>query len=182
MGHDRMTTLSDTLTVGLVLMLLFGSIVLYLYTCIQQSEQKISLLESILLDLKMSHEMKSYTELPAEEAPVVVHDSPEVQESKEDYAPFLEEEETVDTGREEVALDIEELPTLDSEESTSPSYESMSLKELQGLAKLRGITGITKKAALVEALKQSEVKPGSQGTTGPNSFLETSAIVSHVDA
>lgn len=56
--------LSDTLTIGLVLVLLFGSIALYLYTCIQQSEQKVSLLESILLDLKMSAEVKSYTELP----------------------------------------------------------------------------------------------------------------------
>ena len=62
-----MTSLSDTLTVGLVLVLLFGSISLYLYTRIQQSEQKISLLESILLDIKMSSEIKSYTELPAVE-------------------------------------------------------------------------------------------------------------------
>jgi hypothetical protein len=60
-----MTSLSDTLTVGLVLVLLFGSVALYLYTRIQQAEQKISLLESILLDLKMSSEIKSYTELPA---------------------------------------------------------------------------------------------------------------------
>lgn len=64
--HGRMTSLSDTLTVGLVLVLLFGSIALYLYTRIQQAEQKISLLESILLDLKMSAEIKSYSELPAE--------------------------------------------------------------------------------------------------------------------
>jgi hypothetical protein len=60
-----MTSLSDTLTVGLVLVLLFGSIALYLYTRLQQAEQKISLLESILLDLKMSAEIKSYSELPA---------------------------------------------------------------------------------------------------------------------
>ena len=36
-----MTSLSDTLTVGLVLVLLFGSIALYLYTRLQQAEQKI---------------------------------------------------------------------------------------------------------------------------------------------
>ena len=58
--------LNDTLTISLILVLLFGSIALYLYTCIQQSEQKISLLESILLDLKMSAEVKSYIELPIE--------------------------------------------------------------------------------------------------------------------
>ena len=60
--HGRMTSLSDTLTVGLVLVLLFGSIALYLYTRLQQAEQKISLLESILLDLKMSAEIKSYSD------------------------------------------------------------------------------------------------------------------------
>jgi hypothetical protein len=64
-----MTSLSDTLTVGLVLVLLFGSIALYLYTRLQQAEQKISLLESILLDLKMSTEIKSYSELPASDLP-----------------------------------------------------------------------------------------------------------------
>ena len=74
-----MTALSDTLTVCLVLILLFGSIALYLYTRIQQSEQKISLLEGILLDLKMSSEVKSYSELPAHEARV---------DGTDTYAPY----------------------------------------------------------------------------------------------
>lgn len=60
-----MTALSDTLTVSLVLVLLFGSIALYLYTRIQQAEQRINLLDSIVLEMKMSSEVKSYTELPA---------------------------------------------------------------------------------------------------------------------
>jgi hypothetical protein len=62
-----MTALSDTLTISLVLVLLFGSIALYLYTRIQQAEQRINLLESIVLELKMSSEVKTYTELPASE-------------------------------------------------------------------------------------------------------------------
>lgn len=69
-----MNNLSDTLTIGLVLVLLFGSIALYLYTRIQQSEQKINLLESILLDLKMSNEIKEYTELPADDMEESVSD------------------------------------------------------------------------------------------------------------
>ena len=87
-----MTSLSDTLTVGLVLVLLFGSIALYLYTRIQQAEQKISLLESILLDLKMSSEIKSYSELPADQEETVartVHLSTE--QSAGGYAPFSED-------------------------------------------------------------------------------------------
>lgn len=85
--HGRMTSLSDTLTVGLVLVLLFGSIALYLYTRIQQSEQKISLLESILLDLKMSSEIRSYTELPASNH----NDTPQAHNQSE-YASFDDSE------------------------------------------------------------------------------------------
>ena len=66
MLHLRMSSLSDTLTIGVVLVLLFGSIALYLYTRIQQAEQKVNLLESILLDVKMSAEIKSYSDLPAD--------------------------------------------------------------------------------------------------------------------
>jgi hypothetical protein len=87
-----MTSLSDTLTVGLVLVLLFGSIALYLYTRIQQAEQKISLLESILLDLKMSSEIKSYSELPAES---ISHKSGagfSTEQNDMSYAPFNDEE------------------------------------------------------------------------------------------
>jgi hypothetical protein len=67
MPHVRMSSLSDTLTIGVVLVLLFGSIALYLYTRIQQAEQKVNLLESILLDVKMSAEIKSYSDLPADD-------------------------------------------------------------------------------------------------------------------
>jgi hypothetical protein len=90
-----MTSLSDTLTVGLVLVLLFGSIALYLYTRIQQAEQKISLLESILLDLKMSAEIKSYSELPADQE----RDTPRTHSTEQvagNYAPFSEDNDDSD--------------------------------------------------------------------------------------
>jgi hypothetical protein len=197
-----MTTISDTLTVGLVLVLLFGSIALYLYTCIQQSEQKISLLESILLDLKMSNELKGYTELPADhvvEVAELSHESlpstpknPKNEDSSasitessalaaSDYTPFIEEEETTDTGVELLAEDLSaDSISSPTEAASKVNYDSMTLKELQGLAKSKGITGLTKKAALIEALQSADqsVKPGSVHAVGSNSFLETSAIVS----
>jgi len=187
--HGRM--LSDTLTIGLVLLLLFGSIVLYLYTCIQQSEQKISLLESILLDLKMSGEMKAYTELPADSHEVVI----EKEEKDDAYVPFndeAEEDPIVGSAAEvseyksivaDAIEDVEDITELTAEPSNDlsaePNYDAMTLKELQALAKSRGIMGVTKKAPLIEALKTSDrsVKPGSSGA-GSNSFLETSASVS----
>lgn len=59
-----MSYLGDTLTVGLILVLVFGSIALYLYTRIHQTEQKVSLLESIVLDLKLTGELPVFGEFP----------------------------------------------------------------------------------------------------------------------
>lgn len=200
-----MTSLSDTLTVGFVLVLLFGSIALYLYTCIQQSEQKISLLESILLDLKMSAEFKSYTELPAEHEsahvnPVVAAAKGDAEQNDNAYVPFddaasAEEEETI------TAMEVENLtplsqpsPKKEQSESIADSsvllditqenvtnYDAMSLKELQSLALSRGITGAKsmKKGPLQEALRTSDrVRPGSDVVAGSSSFVESSAPVS----
>ena len=197
-----MSYLSDTLTVGVLLVLLFGSIALYLYTRIQQAEQKIHLLESILLDLKMSSEIQSYTELPADtdlhkSPPSPAHSHSTVAETKkeEDYVPFEDTKEAV--VEEYTSLDdaVQEMPLEHSisinEESHDSNehvvdYESMKLKELQTLAKSRGISGAgsMKKDPLIEALKTSDrivVKPGSTGMSGAgsNSFLETSALVSN---
>lgn len=214
-----MTYLNDTLTIGLVLVLLFGSIALYLYTCIQQSEQKISLLESILLDIKMSGEIKSYTELPADDAAsgsITPNNSPNASNASshtdDTYAPFDEEKETVVEEVDDTVIDvdgeleeklneaaeyqaavsdaIEEVASspkaYDADQKADPkAYESMSLKELQALAKSRGIIGLTKKGPLIEALKtsdRSQVKPGSLTAVGTNSFLESSASVSDESA
>ncbi len=219
--HGRMTSLSDTLTVGLVLVLLFGSIALYLYTRIQQAEQKISLLESILLDLKMSSEIKSYSELPAENI-IQKTGGFSTEQNDMSYTPFNEDDENDNNDDDEVYPgavvgsssplksgspapsvsgsvndtsdnEVTEYKSIiadavksDSEvkenaSKVSANYEAMTLKELQTLAKTRGISGAgsMKKGAIIEALKTSDrssgaVQPGSfGGSTG--SFLETSA-------
>ena len=197
-----MTSLSDTLTVGFVLVLLFGSIALYLYTCIQQSEQKISLLESILLDLKMSAEFKSYTELPAEHE--VVHVKPVVAAAKNDtesdHNAYVSFDDAAEEEENSTALEVEELApfsqpspkkeqveplaessVLDIVEESVNNYETMSLKVLQSLALTRGITGAKsmKKGPLQEALRTSDrVRPGSDVVAGSSSFVESSASVS----
>ena len=190
-----MASLSDTLTVGLVLVLLFGSIALYLYTRIQQAEQKISLLESILLDLKMSSEVKSYSELPAHEPISANHTEAYAQHEdcyteqivhcfdKKELSPVLEEPLAEDTDVEQyksiVADAINEDVVdneVDNDFSNVPNYESMTLKELQSLAKSRGITGSMKKGQLVEALKTSDrPEPGSFSSS--STFLETSSAI-----
>jgi hypothetical protein len=199
-----MSYLSDTLTVGVLIVLLFGSICLYLYTRIQQAEQKIHLLESILLDLKMSTEIKSYTEPPASEslpdmAASAVFQTPEsdshyvalddAESTHESITEYTSLDEAVASSEPEksedhIAISIDEVSDEHHNASPAVSYESMTLKELQALAKTRGISGAAsmKKGQLVEALKTSDrstvIKPGSTGAVGANSFLETSALVS----
>ena len=175
-----MTTLTDILTVGLVLVLLFGSIALYLYTRIQQAEQKISLLEGILLDLKMGSEVKSYTELPAHEVhaePYVpyedVHfDNPADSNNKHQ----LNDEVDVEEYKSVVAQAVV-LPDIVMDVNQKVNYESMTLKELQSLAKSRELTGTgsMKKGQLIDALKALE-KPVEAGSIG-SSFIETSASI-----
>ena len=218
-----MTSLSDTLTVGLVLMLLFGSIALYLYTRIQQAEQKISLLESILLDLKMSSEIQSYSELPAS------NKEETVEQNNNTYKPFNEEINNIETIEEDDidntmidSSDIAEYKSIisnavstpdlsndidlhssqnanssqnalfkssevlhseiglnngDISKSSTNNYETMTLKELQTLAKSRGILGVgsMKKGSIIEAIKTSDRTPIEPGSTMISSFLETSS-------
>jgi hypothetical protein len=220
-----MMSLSDTLTVGLVLVLLFGAVALYLYTRIQQAEQKITLLESILLDLKMSAEFHSYEELPADEPKPVTssessleaytpfeehdvssdsnQDVSQMDTEVEDYKSVVAEvlsrsslvsESTVDTVHTPEALEATE--TIESRVSGSSDvvsdskvskYESMTLKELQALAKTRGITGAAtmKKSQIMEVLKTSDRAHLSSvqesGFTGVSStFLETSSSLSSI--
>jgi hypothetical protein len=186
-----MSSLSDTLTIGVVLVLLFGSIALYLYTRIQQAEQKVNLLESILLDVKMSAEIKSYSDLPADTEERPPHSGPigpigstissdsteytmlddlekEKQEPLEDsvYLQMDDTEQEQEVSSEEVeevaSEEVEEIAADSSDlllhAAPLVSYENMTLKDLQTLAKSRHITGVSamKKGALVDALKASQ--------------------------
>lgn len=212
-----MTSLSDTLTVGLVLVLLFGAIALYLYTRIQQAEQKISLLESILLDLKMGLEIKSFSELPALDhitdpkgltsTESANNDVDSAQGAPEGYTPFHDDQEGSEEAEEldsspfvaepvhentSHAQDVEQYKSVIAEAvqeevaispvNASSPYDSMTLKELQALAKTRGITGAgtMKKGPIIEALKTSDKIQHSPSEAGLNgaagaSFLDTSA-------
>jgi len=201
--------------VGLVLLLLLGSVILYLYTRMQQTEQKVGLLESILLDLKMTAEIQSYTELPADS---MAEAETETEDQEDAYEPFddadkepvaksgvpdkeVEEYTSVDTLDDivDTTLDGTMDSTMDSTmdkmtnnvaatdlPSTPVQYEAMMLKDLQTLAKSRGIKGAStmKKDAVIDALKASDrlLKPGSLGVAGSSSFLETSATFSNESA
>lgn len=181
---------SDLLMIGLVFLLLIGAVSLYLYMYIQQVDQKVNLLESILLDLKISHEITSFSSVKDQSTPLPASDSldkpyvpytdkPDASEHKMDVLDELKESESLkpfqpDEDLEEVEVDeLSELPL------PKPNYEAMSLKELQSLAKSKGVSYATmKKVQLIETLKGLE-QSGLQSSVVGSSFLETSAPVSN---
>lgn len=196
---QRMNYFSDALTIGIVLLLLFGSIALYLYTRIQQTEQKNSLLESILLDLKMNAEMKSYAELPADEMPATPPPSPPQPTFQPEQFPSTRSL-TPPASSEATIIDVEDVEQYSSviadavnevaEETTSTSevieitpmdaldsYDGMKLKELQDLARSRGIavSAGMKKQAVIDALRASD--RSSSMKSGSSSLIDHSEIL-----
>ena len=194
---------SDVLVIGIVFLLLVGSLFFYLYMYVQQVDQKASLLESILLDMKVSHEITSFSsnnESPAlssaqSSAQGSAQSSSNSDEQEKPYVPYSDDKAADDKADEAVLLDSEELKPfqpadefeeLDAEElhdTNSPleplvNYDTMSLKELQSLEKAKGISGTMKKNQLIETLKGLEQSGLKHGVVG-SSFLENSALVSN---
>ena len=184
--------------IGLVFLLLIGAVSLYLYMYIQQVDQKVNLLESILLDLKISHEITSFSSsessLPASEfvdKPYVPYmDKPEAEVHKEhvvnaehavdsEHVLDIKESEQLKPFQPDEDLEELELEELQELPLPKPNYDNMSLKELQSLAKSKGVSYATmKKIQLIETLKGLE-QSGFQGSVVGSSFLETSAPVSN---
>ena len=167
--------MSDTLTIGLVLALVFGALFFYLYSRIGQVEKRVSLTENILLDLKMATEntmmamaavphshMDEHDSQPARVEPVgapqpVENDEVEQIPDEDFYKQALEEKESENT-------------TVPSR--VEPNYESMTLKELKAEAKRQGIPipNAAHKKDVIDALKRQtrsvsvlEAVPGTDG-------------------
>ena len=180
---EMTTLLGDSLTVGIVLALVFGAVCFYLYSRMSQNEKRVGLLENLLLSLKMSTEASLFgpdmVEPTSSPAPLSSTDVEEV--SEENYAEMLKglgsaaaaapvvpapaapapaaAEESVSD--EKAAEEL--LRSLDTRKMDA-NYESMSLKELQALAKQRSLAGAgqMRKRELIDALKrQGEDAPSA---------------------
>lgn len=181
---EMTTLLGDSLTVGIVLALIFGAVCFYLYSRMSQNEKRVGLLENLLLSLKMSTEASLFgpdmVEPTSSPAPLSSTDVEEVTE--ETYADMLKgmgspapaptatakaPAAPAAAGPEDSVSDEkaaeELLRSLDTRKMDA-NYESMSLKELQALAKQRGLAGSgqMRKRELIDALKrQGEDAPSA---------------------
>ena len=144
-----MATLSDTLTMGVVLAVVLGSLFFYLYTRLLQVEKRISLTENILLDLKMATEntlmMMGSAPLPhgghmfseQEEQTEHVEAVSEAQPLQEQEVEEIKEEDFYKSVLQNAPVE----PTVPAASTKmEANYESFNKKELQEALKQRGIT------------------------------------------
>lgn len=188
-----MAVLSDGVTIGVVLLLLFGALFFYLWLRIQQVEKRNLLLENILLDLKLTTEstMGDFPEPPAPKAAVVEtldtsddHYMSEVSAPKEEKSVVADEEDYTS-----MLDELHETPAVVESVMPQPrlgsSYESMTLKDLKTLAKTRKITGVGSltRAQLIQQLKEKDDVASTLWGSTPiaeegGSSLETAGEVS----
>jgi hypothetical protein len=162
-----MAGLSDALTIGILLILVFGAVSFYLYSRMGQNEKRLGLLENLLLTLKMSTEasLVGPDMVEATSGPTPLRDDEVDQVNEEEYADMLKDVPSGASGSfgpgpapsppvsEEA--EAEELLRSMNVEKVSVNYESMRVKELRGLATERGLpASLTTKKELIDALKR----------------------------
>jgi hypothetical protein len=179
-----MNGLSDTLTIGLVLALVFGALFFYLYSRIGQVEKRISLTENILLDLKMATE-NTMMAMASGSVPVGIEEhshSEQVERIEPIGAPEPVEKEEIEQIPDEEFYKqaLEQVPATTTATTTDASvsnrvevnYESMTVKELKAEAKRKGIAipASAHRKDIMDALKRQgsvlsilEPVPGSDG-------------------
>lgn len=179
--RPEMAGLSDSLTIGIVLILVFGAAAFYLYSRMTQNEKRLNLLENLLLTLKISTEASllgpDSVEPVSSPSPLESHDVDEVNEdeyadilkSVSTPAPTASANDSSDTQEEDAEKLLRSL-NVEPKVSMNVNYESMSLKELQAHGKERGLpSSITRKKELIEALKKSGPAPAAPTPLVPSS-------------
>lgn len=186
--------MNDALMTGIVLTLVFGSVIFYLYNRLVMTEKKMSLFGNVLTDLKIMMDSVPFSAGPppanmqdfepspeylnAISGPVPLQNDEidEVASEQEDYQQTLEQalesasaiesveskvlhiaENGADTGLLSPAISVTKL---------SPDLEAMTVKELNSLAKQKGLTVPTgtRRKELIEMLRKATAGPESSSS------------------
>jgi hypothetical protein len=192
--------MNDSLMVGIVLTLVFGAVIFYLYNRLSMTERKMGLFEGVLTDLKIMMDSAPYVSGPPSEGNQ--RSSMSEFEPSPEYlnaisGPFPLKEEEVEEVQEEYkqamqqameqpikSLQIDELAGVPLTATNainvtklSPDLELMSIKELKQLAKEKGLTVAegARKKTLVDQLKAH----GSSDAAGSSELQGT--VLSSMD-
>jgi hypothetical protein len=187
--------MNDALMIGIVLTLVFGSVVFYLYNRLSMAERKMGLVEGVLTDLKImmdsapfaagpppANMMREFEPTPeylnaiSGPVPLQKEEMEEVESGAEDdYQQTLEQALGAADGSAEPYRTLHIDEAMNGLVSTgnnvnpvsvtklSPDLESMTVKELNAVAKQRGVSvpAGTRRKDLIELLRAS---PQVQGT------------------
>lgn len=185
--------MSEVLFMALVLLLLIGAMGFYFYTRILYTEKKLSLLETILLDIKMMIEMEDLN--PHQNSPlkydgaaknVSVQEGVQVLEpenlEKGDAEELKDETEYYNSVIETVAAESALPDTNKAVDNVVPSddYDSQTRDQLALIAEKKGlkVTKRTQRQTIVNLLRESDkntsgtVELGKDGATGPFTSMD----------
>jgi len=183
--------MNDALMIGIVLTLVFGAVIFYLYNRLSMTERKMSLVEGVLTDLKImmdsapfavglqndhshSSSMQEFEPTPeflnAISGPFALKEDEveDVAVTEEEYKQAMDmpmDKTTPLTETPYKSLQIDELAGVPvtatntiSVTKLSPDLDTMTLKELQTLAKQKGLTVASgsRRKAIIDMLKGSD--------------------------
>lgn len=151
-----MALLNDSVTVAILLIMVFGSTTFYLYTRLVQNEKRVALLENLLLSLKMSTEASFMGSDMFRSGPDSVQPVSSPSPLKDDDVDVIDEEKYAEM--------LKEMPSDGStlaaaagavNKSVEVNYEAMTLKELQAAGRQNGVSvhGLKKKE-IIDSLKK----------------------------
>ena len=150
----RMALLNDSVTVAILLIMVFGSTTFYLYTRLVQNEKRVALLENLLLSLKMSTEASFMGSDMFRSGPDSVQPVSSPSPLKEDDVDVIDEEKYAEMLK-DMPSDGSALATGAANKSVEVNYEAMTLKELQAAGRQNGVSvhGLKKKD-IIDSLKK----------------------------
>jgi hypothetical protein len=172
--------LSESATIAILLLLIFGAVSFYLYSRVNYTEKRMSLMENMLLDIKMgldsmNKEETEYTPEPiGGPRPMETEEAELLPEEEKYYKQVMEsaqeEEVTVPTLASASASASASVSASVSASSSAPptvNYESMTKDDLIALAEKRGLK-LGKRPGrkdLIAALRKEEEVPGAPAST-----------------
>lgn len=171
-----MTAISDGVVIGIVLGLVFAAVSYYLYSRVTQLERKVSLMENILLDLKVTTEQTLLASTDGNEKQEDSQDNTQEGHNSEVEMPVYRQmssniSEDQDTSKVQDSSETREVSVdqalsrartasqniqIEKEKTVvSTNYEAMTYKELVTIARQKGVSGLRNmsKAQVIEALR-----------------------------
>jgi hypothetical protein len=159
-----MNGLSDSLTIGIVITLVFGALFFYLYSRLAQNEKRVSLIENILLDLKMSADagwgVHGVGHEGVEEQQLVNHVEP-----VSPPEPLVSED--VDSSDENIykevlaQTDVQYAPPTEAQQDEIKSFDIMSGSGAK-MGSPKASVSVTKVQANYEAMSNKELKSAAK--------------------